>query len=119
MAMAFPFDLDPTGRTASPPSAAAHARQLLEQLVLTSPGERVMRPSFGGGVHQLVFAPSGDQAAAAAQHLIGGAIQQWLSPWIDLQSVNVDSDDSTMVITVRYRLHETGTDERAEFRIDL
>lgn len=118
MSLAFPFDIDSTGRTDSPQSPASHARQLLEQLVLTSPGERVMRPSFGGGVHQLVFAPSGDQAAAAAQHLISGAIQQWLSAWIELQSVEVTSDDSTMVITVRYRLHETGTDERAEFRMD-
>lgn len=118
MAVAFPFHVDPLGRTARPAGPAAHARELLEQLLFTSPGERVMRPTYGGGVTQLVFAPSGDQAAAAAQHLISGAIQQWLAAWIELQSVEVDSGDATMVITVRYRIRETGTDERTEFRID-
>lgn len=118
MALAHPFHIGPTGRTASPRDPAAHARQLLEQLLLTSPGERVMRPSFGGGVHQLVFAPTGDQAAAAAQHLISGAIQQWLAAWIELQAVDVRADDAAMVITVTYRLHETGAEERTELRIE-
>jgi phage baseplate assembly protein W len=117
MAISFPYRIDALGRTSTPSGAASHARELLEQFLFTSPGERVMRPGFGGAVQQLVFAPADDQAAAAAQHLIGGGIQQWLSTWIELQSVDVRGDDATMAITVRYRLRATGADEVAEFQV--
>lgn len=117
MALSFPYRVDALGRTATPADAAGHARELLEQFLFTSPGERVMRPTFGGGVQQLVFAPADDQAAAAVQHLIGGGIQQWLSTWIELQSIDVHGDDATMLITIRYRVRATGDEDRAEFRV--
>jgi len=118
MALAYPYRVDRLGRTAAPADAHAHARELLEQFLLTSPGERVMRPTFGGAVQQLVFAPADDQAAAAAQHLISGGIEQWLSTWLELQAVEVRGDDATMVITVRYRVRATGQDDRTELRIE-
>jgi phage baseplate assembly protein W len=117
MALSFPYRVDALGRTATPSGAASHARELLEQFLFTSPGERVMRPTFGGAVQQLVFSPANDQASAAVQHLIGGGIQQWLSTWIELQSVDVGGDDAAMVITIRYLLRATGGDEVAEFRV--
>jgi len=117
VALSFPYRIDALGRTATPKGAASHARELLEQFLFTSPGERVMRPTFGGAVQQLVFSPADDQAAAAVQHLIGGGIQQWLSTWIELQSVEVGGDDATMVITIRYRVCTSGEDELAEFRV--
>ena len=117
MALSFPYRVDVLGRTATPRDAAADARELLEQFLFTSPGERVMRPGFGGNVQQLVFAPADDQAAAAAQHLIGGGIQQWLSSWIELQAVDVIGDDATLVITVRYRVRATGADDSAQFAL--
>lgn len=108
MATAFPYRITRTARTGRPTDAVAHARQLVEQVVLTAPGERVMRPAFGTGVHQLVFAPAGDQAASAAQHLVSGALQQWLAAWIEVLDVDVDGTDATLTVTVRYRLRATG-----------
>lgn len=118
MAISFPYRVDGLGGTTWPADPATHARELLEQFLFTAPGERVMRPDYGGGVQQLVFAPADDQAAAAAQHLIGGGIQQWLSAWIELQSVDVRGADATMEITVRYRLRATGEDRADVFRIE-
>jgi hypothetical protein len=115
--MAFPYGLDATGRTARPADAAAHARQLLEQVLLTSPGERVMRPGFGTGAHQLVFEPSSGQAATAAQHLVGGALQQWLTGWVDVQSVDVEPTGAaaSLTVTVRYVVRATGESDVASF----
>ncbi len=118
MALTFPYRIDRLGRTATPGDARQHARELLEQFLLTAPGERVMRPTFGGAVQQLVFAPADDQAAAAAQHLISGGIEQWLSSWIELRAVEVRSEDATMIITIDYRLRTTGDTDVAEFRIE-
>jgi hypothetical protein len=41
-----------------------HIRDLIEQVLFTSPGERVNRPDFGSGLRQLVFAPNSDERAA-------------------------------------------------------
>ncbi len=51
----FPYAIDGTGRSAQT-SAADHVRDLIEQVLFTAPGERVMRPTFGCGIHDLVFA---------------------------------------------------------------
>ena len=118
MAAGFPYRIDRSGRTAAPGSAAEHARQLIEQVLFTAPGERVMRPAFGTGVHQLVFAPAGDQAATAAQHLVGGALQQWLSSSIEVQSVEVAAEDATLSVTVSYRLRVTGETDRAHLTLE-
>jgi phage baseplate assembly protein W len=118
MPISFPYRVDPTGRTATPSSEAAHARELIEQVLFTSPGERVMRPTFGTGVHQLVFAPAGDQAAAAAQHLVTGALQQWLGGWIEVQDVTVVGEGATLTITVRYRLLVSGEADLVTFTME-
>jgi uncharacterized protein len=118
MAVAFPYRIDRTGRTAAPSGAARHARELIEQVLFTAPGERVMRPTFGTGVHQLVFAPAGDQAATAAQHLVAGALQQWLSAFIEVQSVEVSAEEATLTVTVGYRLRATGETDRTRLTLE-
>ena len=44
-----------------------HVRDLIEQVLFTTPGERVNRPTFGSGLLQLVFAPNSDALAAATE----------------------------------------------------
>ncbi len=69
---------------------------MIEQILFTSPGERVNRPTFGSGTAQLVFAPNSDVLAAAQQQAIQAGLQQWLSDLIRVQSVNVVADDATL-----------------------
>lgn len=118
--IAFPYRVDRTGRTAAPSDAAAHARELIEQVLFTAPGERVMRPTFGTGVHQLVFAAADDQAATAARHLVAAALEQWLSGWIDVADVDVTADPGgtgRLEVTVGYRLRATGEPDVARLRL--
>lgn len=107
MTLSFPYRIDRTGRTAVPADEAAYVRELIEQVVFTAPGERVNRPTFGSGVHRLVFSPSNDELATAAPQLIGGALQQWLGEWIEVQSVTVRAEEGTLEVTVAYVLRRT------------
>jgi phage baseplate assembly protein W len=59
----FPYRFDGHGRTATA-QRDQHLRNLIEQVLFTSPGERVMRPDFGSGLLALVFEPNGSALAA-------------------------------------------------------
>ncbi|CAG0950780.1 hypothetical protein BURK2_00186 [Burkholderiales bacterium] len=97
----YPYHFDGRGRTAQTDNSD-YIRDLIEQVLLTAPGERVMRPSFGSGVLQLVFAAASPEVAATTQFLIQGALQQWLSDVITVSAVDVDVQDSALLITVQY-----------------
>jgi uncharacterized protein len=101
MNLAFPYTLDPSGHTAQT-TLVAHIEQMIEQILFTSPGERVNRPTFGSGTAQLVFAPNSDMLAAAQQNVIQASLQMWLSDLIRVQSVTASAEDSTLLITVVY-----------------
>ncbi|GAA2015059.1 GPW/gp25 family protein [Catenulispora yoronensis] len=103
----FPFRIDARGRTA----AAAypdHVRQMIEQVLFTTPGERVNRPDFGCGLLDLVFEPDSVELAAALQVSAAGALHRWLGDVIVVDSLQVEAEDSTLRIEVRYLLVATG-----------
>lgn len=103
MSMSFPYRIDRTGRTAAPGDQAAFVRELIEQVLATVPGERVCLPLFGTAVRELTFAPAGEQLLTATQHLIRGALQQWLAGWIEIIDVTVQAVESTVQVTIQYR----------------
>src|SRR5215831_13333069 len=106
MNIAFPFQFDATGHTTQT-DLAGHIRDMVEQILFTSPGERVNRPTFGSGTAQLVFAPNSEVLAAAQQQAIQAGLQQWLSDLIRVQSVNVTNQDSVLQVTVVYSIIQT------------
>lgn len=98
----FPYQVDARGLTAAR-TDDQHIRDLIEQFLFTSPGERVNRPDFGSGVRQLLFAPNSTELAAATRFLIQGGLQRYLGDIIDLEGVEVEPSESSLGITVRYR----------------
>jgi phage baseplate assembly protein W len=110
----FPYQFDARGRTAEADDER-HIRDLIEQLLFTAPGERVNRPTFGSGLLQLVFAPNSPELAAATQFQVQGALQQWLGDLIQLQGVDVQSEDATLRVTVRYVIRRTQQQRVAQF----
>jgi phage baseplate assembly protein W len=96
-----PFHLDPRGRSAET-GADDHVRDLIFQVLFTSPGERINRPDFGCGLKQLVFMPNSDVLATATQQLVQGSLQRWLAEVIDVERVDVQPVDSRLEITVVY-----------------
>jgi len=109
----FPFRIDGSGRSSI--TGKDHVRDLIEQLLFTSPGERVNRPTFGSGLLQMVFAPSSDELAAATQFLVQGTLQQFLGDLIQVEAVRVSAQDSTLQVTVQYVLRSSQLRQVAQF----
>lgn len=110
----YPYHVDGRGRTA-PTGDADYVRDLIEQVLFTTPGERVNRPDFGSGLAQLVFAPNSDALADAVETSVQAALQQWLGDLVVVEAVEVTSDDATLAVTVRYVLRRTQERTVAEF----
>ncbi|MCB1785558.1 MAG: GPW/gp25 family protein [Gammaproteobacteria bacterium] len=112
--VAFPFRFDQRGHTRDV-DQVTWVRGLIEQVLFTAPGERVMRPEFGTGLHQLVFAPNSPELAATTQFLVQGALQQWLGDLITVEAVAVQAEEGVLHVTVQYRLNRSGEQRRDVF----
>jgi uncharacterized protein len=75
----------------------------------------VNRPDFGSGVMQMVFAPNSPQLAATLQFTMQAALQRYLSDLIEVQSLEVVSDDSTLRVSLNYVVRTTGQTFNATF----
>ena len=97
----FPYHFDQRGHTATT-GRDDYIRDLIEQVLFTSPGERVMRPDFGSGVLALVFEPNSTTLVATTQVIVQGALQQYLSGLIAVQAVDVSAVEGELHVDVRY-----------------
>ena len=71
--------------------------------------------TFGSGLLQLVFAPNNDELAATTQFLVQGALQQWLGDLIQVETVQVTSEEATLQVTVQYVHRRTQQRQVAAF----
>ncbi len=108
----FPFHFDARGCTATTDDDD-HIRDMIEEFLFTSSGERVNRPDFGSGLLQMVFAPNSPELAATLQFTIQAGLQRWLGDVIDVQKLEVTSEDSTLRIIVQYVVRGT-SEQRTE-----
>ena len=102
----FPYGVDALGRTAGT-TDEEHVRDLIEQVLFTTPGERVNRPTFGSGLLGLVFAPASDALVAATEMTVQAALQEWLGDVVDVRQVDVVRQESTIDVTVSYVVRAT------------
>jgi uncharacterized protein len=65
--------------------------QAIQIILKTAPGQRVMRPTFGCRLHELVFVPNNSDTAARARRYVEEALAMW-EPRINLQEVRVKAD---------------------------
>ena len=119
---AFPFRIDKGSRQAAEASYAEHVKQMIRQVLLTAPGERVDLPEFGCGLRQLIFAPHGEALDATTQMIVQQALTQWLSQHIEVKRVAVATpeetpDRSQLLVTIEYVLIETRADDKTAVRI--
>lgn len=108
----YPFHFDGLGRTATTDDAN-HVRDMIEQLLFTSPGERVNRPDFGSGLLHAVFEPNSREVATALEFTTKAALQRWLGAVIELNALQVRAEDATLRVVVQYTLRRDG-DRRTE-----
>lgn len=92
-----------------------HIRNLVEQVLFTSPGERVNRPNFGSGLLQMVFTPNSSELAATTQFLVQSSLNQWLGNLIAVNEVRVTSLHERLEIMVSYTILKTQEIQVAQF----
>jgi phage baseplate assembly protein W len=104
----FPPRVDPQGGL-----ALTNERNELVQSILvilsTSTGQRVMRPTFGCRLHELVFAPNNSHTAAQARRFVEEALGMW-EPRINVLQVDVHPDskeDGRLLIEIEYEVKAT------------
>jgi uncharacterized protein len=106
----FPVDVDSRGGVSV---SAMHdeIEQAITMIIGTSPGERVMRPTFGCRIHELVFAPNDPSTYGLARRYIMEALGMW-EPRIDVTAVTIspttsERDAGVLLITVSYVIRAT------------
>jgi phage baseplate assembly protein W len=118
---AFPFNIDLLSGQAAQSPYGTHVDQMIRQILLTSPGERIDLPEFGCGVRQLLFAPNSDGLQATTQLLVHRALDFWLAGQITVQNVLVSpgpgGDYSQIVVQIQYLLVETQTKQVTEITV--
>jgi uncharacterized protein len=92
-----------------------HVRDMIHQVLFTSPGERVNRPDFGCGLLQLVFLPNSEPLAIATEFTVRAALQRWLGDLIKVEKVTVAAVESELRVEVVYRRLLDGVGEEASF----
>ncbi|APU16174.1 MULTISPECIES: GPW/gp25 family protein [Actinoalloteichus] len=104
----FPLRIGPTGGI-----GMVEREQEIEEAVRlilgTAPGERPMRPEFGCGIHDHVFAPADGATAGRIAFDVRAALERW-EPRIEVGEVVVAFDaveDGTLYIDIRYRIRST------------
>ncbi len=104
----FPVQLDGQGEIAF----SRHEQDIRESIRIilgTAQGERVMRPDFGCGIHDYVFAPNNARTAGLVRHHVEEALSLW-EPRIEVKEVRVEpdpSDKAVMLIVIDYLVRDT------------
>lgn len=111
----YPFQFNMSGHTATAGNEK-HIRDMIEQLLFTSPGERVNRPDFGCGLMKLVFDPNSDALASAVVQAVHGSLQQWLGDLIQIEDVSVENEEASLIVHVRYMIRSSQQRRVDEFR---
>ena len=104
----FPPQIGPNGNIALV-GGGTEIEQAILIILRTAPGQRVMRPEFGCGLHDLVFMPNNTHTAARIKRAVHLALGRW-EPRISLRRVDVrpDADDpAKLLIDIQYQIKAT------------
>lgn len=110
----YPFGIGARGRVRTT-SEDDYIRDLIYQVLFTSPGERVNRPDFGCGLKRLLFMPNNDVLAVATQFTVQGALQHWLGDRITVETVQVRTEENLLQVTVIYSRKQGGQRRQEQF----
>lgn len=110
---AYPLQLDPRGQMALV-QGERDIEQSIQIILETSPGERVMRPTFGCRAKELLFGPRNGASRELLKQYVSEALEFW-EPRIQLREVEVRDDpsnDGAWVVEIDYTIKATH-DERS------
>ncbi|HKE97541.1 MAG TPA: GPW/gp25 family protein [Actinomycetes bacterium] len=102
----FPLGLDAGGQIQRTPGPDEGIRKSIWTILSTAPGERVMRPDFGCGIHDLVFGVNDARTASAVTGAVRSALARW-EPRVDVLDVYAAPDASRpnlLLVEINYQI---------------
>ncbi len=106
---AMPVELDPRTGLVESVAYETDIRQSIRIILDTAPGERVMRPNFGCGIHELVFTAVDSTVIQRIKSVVEEALRR-CEARVDVLGVTVDEDatsEGQLLIEVEYRVRKT------------
>jgi hypothetical protein len=118
--LTFPFRLTATGPATS--TRMDHIREQVEQVLFTSPGERVFRPELGFGARQHVFEPNAQPLWELAQTRLYGSLSEALAGEVDPKTIRVEvgpgpGRPEVLLVKIAYTVAALQKEERHEFEV--
>jgi len=118
--MAYPFRIGEGG-----PSTVArmeHIREQVEQVLFTSPGERVFRPEFGFGARRHVFEPNAAPLWELARNRLFGSLSEALAGEVDPRTLKVDvgpgpGQPEVLLVEITYTIAALQKEERLSLQL--
>ena len=106
----FPFRVDHRGNI----DMAAHEESIEESIRIilgTAIGERVMRPTFGCKIHDLVFYPNNPNTAALVSYYVRDALVKWEPRILEIaiDAFPSKEQDNVMMVDIRYKVRTENT----------
>jgi len=99
----------------------ASIRDVLWNILLTRPGERVMRPEFGAGLGRFLHQPNNETTRRLIADVAAKAIRRW-EPRIevvDLRVTGSPGQPGEVILAIDYRLLTSGRRELINFGLQL
>jgi phage baseplate assembly protein W len=117
----YPFSIGPSGQ-ANEADYKTHVRQMVRQVLLTDPGERIDQPDFGCGLRRMIFAPHDPNLDATVAMFVQQSLKRWLGDQIDVVRVTIEppevsGDEALLVLEVEYLVLDTQTRDTTRVQV--
>ena len=96
-----------------------YVQQLMKQVLLTSPGERIDRPDFGAGLRRQLFSPTSEASATLLQTVVFQSLDRWLGDLIRIDEVKTSFEDGRLDVQVVYTLKARGSREVLDLEVTI
>ncbi|NTV10558.1 MAG: GPW/gp25 family protein [Zoogloea sp.] len=99
----------------------ASVREVIMNILLTRPGERLMRPEFGAGLQNFIHHPNNETTRALIADAALRAISRW-EPRVTVEEVRAAADSerlSVVNLAIRYRLRTDGSRDTLDLALEL
>ena len=97
---------------------AENTKQNLKNLLLTSPGERVMIPDFGVGIRNFLFENESNEVVAELQNRIASQVSTYM-PMLTLVDLGVDIEEHVLNIRVVYGISGILSNDILDLSLDV
>lgn len=107
----FPVETDNTGEIRVV-EEVTDIEQAIRLILSTAPGERVMRPDFGCGIHEYAFATINTTTLTLIEDEVRDALEEW-EPRIEVLKVDSELADSAtgrLEVEIRYRVRQSNNE---------